>query len=156
MLLYDYLDTPIGILEIACDENYIYGISFTDQRKKPSSSLLSKQAKHELKEYFEGRRTAFSLPLRLEGTPFQKEVWKALYEIPYARTCSYKDIAVKIGRPGAARAVGQACNKNPIAIVIPCHRVIGSSKKLVGYAGGPEKKLYLLNLEQNLLKLSGQ
>lgn len=109
--------------------------------------LIRKAAK-QLNEYLAGKRKAFDLPLEPEGTPFQKAVWKALTGIPYGSTRTYKDIAESIGNPKACRAVGMANNKNPIAILIPCHRVIGTDGKLVGYAGGLDIKKKLLELEK--------
>ncbi len=99
-------------------------------------------------EYFDGKRKSFDFTYKFYGTDFQKKVWTALCSIPYGKTCSYKDIAIKIGNPKACRAVGMANNKNPIAIVVPCHRVIGSSGKLVGYGGGLLMKEALLKLER--------
>ncbi|MGL4740579.1 MAG: methylated-DNA--[protein]-cysteine S-methyltransferase [Sarcina sp.] len=101
----------------------------------------------QLEEYFLGKRKSFDLPLEFNGTDFQKNVWKSLLEIPYGESATYKDIAKKIGNEKAVRAVGGANNKNKIMIVVPCHRVIGSNGKLIGYAGGLEKKEILLNLE---------
>ncbi len=104
--------------------------------------------KEQLNKYFEGKLKIFTIPIKIEtGTKFQREVWKALQSIPYGETRSYKDIAIQIANPKAVRAVGGANNKNPIGIVIPCHRVIGSSGKLVGYAGGLDKKEMLLKIE---------
>lgn len=105
-------------------------------------------AGNQLKEYFAGERKKFSLPLQPEGTPFQKKVWDALLTIPYGETRSYKEIAIQIGNEKACRAVGMANHNNPVGIVIPCHRVVGSSGKLTGYAGGLDKKEYLLELER--------
>ena len=102
----------------------------------------------ELKEYFEGGREVFDIPIKLNGTDFQKKVWEELLKIPYGETKSYLDIAKSIGNPKACRAVGMANNKNKIIIIVPCHRVIGSNKKLVGYAGGLDVKEKLLNLEK--------
>lgn len=101
----------------------------------------------QLEEYFLGKRKIFDLPLEFNGTDFQKSVWRSLLEIPYGKSATYKDIAKMIGNEKAVRAVGGANNKNKIMIVVPCHRVIGSNGKLVGYAGGLEKKAFLLNLE---------
>lgn len=109
---------------------------------------LIRKAAEQLMEYLAGKRKAFDLPLEPEGTPFQKAVWKALTGIPYGKTRTYKDIAESIGNPKACRAVGMANNKNPIAILIPCHRVIGAGGKLVGYAGGLDIKKKLLDLEK--------
>lgn len=107
-----------------------------------------KKAYIELKEYFEGGREVFDIPIKLNGTDFQKKVWEELLKIPYGETKSYLDIAKSIGNPKACRAVGMANNKNKIIIIVPCHRVIGSNKKLVGYAGGLDVKEKLLNLEK--------
>jgi len=107
-----------------------------------------KQWEDQLDEYFKGERQIFDLPLNIEGTSFQKKVWQALREIPYGETCSYKDVAIKIGQPQAARAVGGANNKNPLPLVIPCHRVIGQNGKMVGYAKGIKMKVALLNQEK--------
>lgn len=152
MIYYDYLDTQLGILEIVFDEEYILGVGFVNQKQKASPSTLSKQAVKELGEYFEGKRKTFSLPLNMQGTEFQKQVWKALQDIPYGQTCSYKDIAVKIGKPNASRAVGQANNKNPLSILVPCHRVIGALGNLVGYGGGLNRKEWLLEMEKGILE----
>ena len=107
-----------------------------------------KNAKKQLDEYFAGIRKEFDIPIKLEGTDFQIKVWKELLKIPYGETCTYLDIAKHIGNPKAYRAVGMANNKNKIMIIIPCHRVIGSNKKLVGYAGGLDVKEKLLKLEK--------
>ena len=110
-----------------------------------------KEAFGQLSEYFSGNRKTFNLPLLLKGTDFQKQVWQALLKIPFGETRSYKQIAEAIGNPKAVRAVGMANNKNPLLIVVPCHRVIGGNGKLVGYAVGLDKKEYLLRLEGSLL-----
>lgn len=112
-----------------------------------SPTALTNEAATQLMEYFAGKRRTFSLPLSPKGTPFQKEVWQALSSIPYGQTRSYADIAAQVGRPKAFRAVGMANNRNPIPIVIPCHRVVGSSGDMVGYAYGTKIKRYLLELE---------
>lgn len=112
-----------------------------------SPTALTNEAATQLMEYFAGKRRTFSLPLAPNGTPFQKEVWQALSSIPYGQTRSYADIAAQVGRPKAFRAVGMANNRNPIPIVIPCHRVVGSSGDMVGYAYGTKIKRYLLELE---------
>lgn len=104
----------------------------------------------EVKEYFQKKRQTFSVPMKLHGTPFQKKVWQALVDtIPYGKTRTYKDIAKAIGKEKAVRAVGGAVNKNPISIIVPCHRVIGANGKMVGYNGGLDKKEYLLAMEDN-------
>ena len=112
-----------------------------------SPTAHTNEAATQLMEYFAGKRRTFSLPLAPKGTPFQKEVWQALSSIPYGQTRSYADIAAQVGRPKAYRAVGMANNRNPIPIVIPCHRVVGSSGDMVGYAYGTKIKRYLLELE---------
>ncbi len=110
-----------------------------------------KEAYRQLMEYLQGKRKVFDLPLRMEGTDFQVRVWKALLDIPYGETRSYKQIAEAVGNPKAVRAVGMANNRNPLLVVVPCHRVIGANGKLVGYAAGIEKKEFLLRLEKSLL-----
>lgn len=109
---------------------------------------LTDEVAKQLSEYFDGGRKLFDFPFRLEGTEFQKKVWNALLEIPYGEIRTYKEIAVAIGNPNGSRAVGMANNKNPIHIVVPCHRVIGSNGKLVGYAGGLDMKRKLLEMEK--------
>ena len=110
---------------------------------------MIKEASRQLNEYFNGERKVFDLPLDLTGTSFQTKVWQELLKIPYGETKSYKDVAIAINNPKACRAVGMANNKNRIMVVVPCHRIIGSNKKLVGYVGGLKLKEQLLNLEKN-------
>ena len=146
-----YYEMPIGKIAIAEENGAISHILFDgdmslDDYEKKETKTIQKAAK-QLKAYFAGELKVFDVPLALNGTPFQKAAWKALMEIPYGQTCSYKDIAIKIGNPKAVRAVGMANNKNKIPIIIPCHRVIGTNGKLVGYAGGLEVKQQLLDLE---------
>lgn len=138
-------------LDLICSEDAIVSLSFrTDEEPQRPLTALEQQVKEQLQEYFEGRRSSFDLPLAPEGTDFQKLVWEELLKIPYGESRTYSEIAVAIGRPKASRAVGNAINKNPIAIIIPCHRVIGKDGKLRGYAGGLELKEMLLRLEGNL------
>ena len=144
----------IGNIYIKTDENYVYNISFVDinltmEGSKYKKNIITEKVIKQLEEYFNGKRKTFELPVKLIGSEFQKKVWKELQKIPYGQTRTYKDIAIKIGNPNASRAIGNANNKNPIAIIIPCHRVIGSNSKLVGYAGGIDKKFKLLELEKN-------
>lgn len=144
----------IGNIYIKTDENYVYNISFVDinltmEGSKYKKNIITEKVIKQLEEYFNGKRKTFELPVKLIGSEFQKKVWKELQKIPYGKTRTYKDIAIKIGNPNASRAIGNANNKNPIAIIIPCHRVIGSNSKLVGYAGGIDKKFKLLELEKN-------
>ena len=137
-------------LYLVATETHLINIQFTQPQKAllQTKELLS-MATIQLDEYFQGKRTTFSLPFKLTGTPFQLAVWKELQNIPYGQTTSYKEIAQKINKPKACRAVGMANNKNPLPIIIPCHRVIGSNGKLIGYAGGLNLKNYLLELEKS-------
>lgn len=137
-------------LYLVATETHLINIQFTQPQKAllQTTELLS-MATIQLDEYFQGKRTVFSLPFKLTGTPFQLAVWKELQNIPYGKTTSYKEIAQKINKPKAYRAVGMTNNKNPLPIIIPCHRVIGSNGKLIGYAGGLKLKNYLLELEQS-------
>lgn len=138
-------------LDLICSEDAIVSLSFrTDEEPQRPLTALEQQVKEQLQEYFEGSRSSFDLPLAPEGTDFQKLVWEELLKIPYGESRTYSEIAVAIGRPKASRAVGNAINKNPIAIIIPCHRVIGKDSSLRGYAGGLELKEMLLRLEGNL------
>lgn len=114
-------------------------------------NLIIEQAIRELEEYFDGTRREFQVPVHLYGTDFQKNVWNALMKIPYGKVCTYKDIAKAVGNEKACRAVGMANHRNPVMIVVPCHRVIGSDGKLTGYAGGIDIKEYLLELEKRVL-----
>lgn len=148
-----YYDTKIGKLAIAEKDGQITNICF-ENRPAPEAKLeetqVIKECAKQLQEYFSGSRKTFDLPLNLCGTEFMKKVWQALTEIPYGQTRSYKDIAESIGHKLAYRAIGMANNKNPIPIIIPCHRVIGADKKLTGFAAGIEVKECLLNLESRL------
>lgn len=140
---------PIGFIEIQDNGREIIEIHITDNCNNDGApSKISEMAYKELNEYFEGKRKRFDLPVKFDGTEFQMKVWKALAEIPYGETISYSELADRIGNTKAARAVGGANNKNPIMIVIPCHRVIGANGSLVGYAGGIEVKKRLIELEK--------
>ncbi len=146
--------SPIGKVIIVEEEDTIVGLYFRmedikDTRDiKEVETMLLKRAKEQIHEYFKGERKAFDLPFKLQGTEFQKKVWKVLCNIPYGETLSYKDVAKSIGNENASRAVGNANNKNPLPIFIPCHRVIGSDRSLVGYGGGLDIKIKLLELER--------
>lgn len=147
--------SPIGLIEIIGTEKGIVSILFSEDPIKDESELeavpeVMKQCVQELDEYFKGERIDFSFPFDFAGTDFQKKVWNALTTIPYAETGSYKQIAVAVGNEKAVRAVGMANSKNPISIVVPCHRIIGSSGKLTGYAGGLWRKEWLLKHEQEM------
>ena len=147
-----FIDTPAGKLGIMEKNGAITQVFFDNGGSRLDARMveteLLKKAGQQLQEYFSGKRKIFDLPLAPKGTTFQLEVWKALQEIPYGETRSYKDIAIAVGNHKASRAVGLANNRNPISIIIPCHRVIGSNGKLVGYGGGLHIKDYLLNLEK--------
>jgi O-6-methylguanine DNA methyltransferase len=160
------MDSPVGPLTLVADTERLLELRFGKSvhedfgiAKEVSSpamgpekraavvSPILRQAEKEVREFFEGKRHRFSVPLALEGTPFQNRVWKALSKIPFGATCSYSELAKKIGSPKSARAVGMALGRNRLAIVIPCHRVIGQSGSLVGFGGGLEIKRRLLELE---------
>ena len=154
-----YYEYPIGGIGIAEDNDAITRVYFLVNNKKDfngyavaETSLIKKAAK-QLKEYFAGKRKEFELPLAPAGTEFQRSVWRALQTISYGKTRSYGEIAAQIEKPKACRAVGMANNRNPIVIIVPCHRVIGHDGSLVGYGGGLDIKRYLLDLEKRKLKL---
>ncbi len=151
---YCYMESPIGPLLLAGDEDGLSVVGFPSgkMRRDPEPGWTEDRSAFEevirqLDEYFDGRRQSFELPLNPDGTAFQRQVLDALQAIPYGETVTYKDIAERIGSPKAVRAVGAANGRNPIPIIIPCHRVIGSSGKLTGFGGGLETKAALLRLE---------
>jgi methylated-DNA-[protein]-cysteine S-methyltransferase len=153
-MYYCYLDTPIGELLLAGDDDALCLVGFPEgsMRRDPEPDWIYKEkpfaaARQQLAEYFAGERREFDLPLRLSGTEFQMSVLHALQQIPYGETTSYSDIAERIGRPKAVRAVGAANGRNPIPIIVPCHRVIGSHGDLTGFGGGLDTKEALLRLE---------
>lgn len=153
-MYYCYLSTPVGELLLAGDERVLRLLSFPagSKRREPEPEWIYSEkpfaeARRQLMEYFAGRRRTFDLPLRPDGTAFQLAVLDELKKIPYGTTASYRDIAERIGRPKAVRAVGAANGRNPIPIIIPCHRVIGSSGDLTGFGGGLATKEALLRLE---------
>ena len=148
------IDSPVGKIEIVEENEKIIELNIYNEKEnniieKDTKLLLETQK--QLKEYFEGKRTKFEIPLNPKGTEFMKKVWKELIKIPYGEVRTYKEIAEKVGNSKASRAVGMANNKNPIPIIIPCHRVIGSNNKLVGYALGLDMKKYLLDLERKVV-----
>jgi methylated-DNA-[protein]-cysteine S-methyltransferase len=150
-----YLNSPIGWIEISGDEEYVSSVSFVIEGKE-DSAYVSKpviNCKVQLVEFFECRRKEFSVPLSQSGTDFQKKVWAELERIPFGKTISYQQLAKKLGDPKCIRAAGTANGRNKIAIIVPCHRVIGSNGTLVGYAGGLDKKKWLLEHEASI---SGQ
>jgi len=153
MTSFTYIDSPIGRLLLSCDGEALTGVymdlpsrpprGMDGWMEDPNASPLP-EAVRQLKEYFSGKRREFDLPLRLRGTAFQQRVWRSLTEIPYGETLSYGQLARRIGKPSASRAVGLANGRNPISILVPCHRVIGADGSLTGYGGGLERKRWLL------------
>ncbi|WP_242144699.1 MULTISPECIES: methylated-DNA--[protein]-cysteine S-methyltransferase [unclassified Bacillus cereus group] len=142
-----YYKSEVGLLEVTANEKGITSILFVEEQGEENPNVVVEQCIAELDEYFNQKRTVFSVPLSAEGTAFQQKVWEALYTIPYGTSASYLDIAKKIGNQKAVRAIGGANSRNPISIIVPCHRIIGKSGKLVGYAGGLWRKEWLLKHE---------
>ncbi|MFJ6573199.1 methylated-DNA--[protein]-cysteine S-methyltransferase [Streptomyces sp. NPDC091292] len=152
------IDSPYGLLTlVADDDGVLCGLYMTDQRHRPPEESFGDPAPdpepfaetvRQLDAYFAGDRTDFDVPLRLHGTPFQRSVWEQLLRIPYGETRTYGDLAQSLGKPGASRAVGLANGKNPISVIVPCHRVIGSDGSLTGYGGGLPRKQRLLDFER--------
>ncbi len=156
-ICYQKVTSPLGPIFIAADDTYLRVITFDRNEEKIRASFsgfkhenneIITQTRIQLQEYFAGKRTEFDLPIAFTGTEFQQQTWHALKTIPYGETRSYSEQAHFLGNPKAVRAVGRANGLNPIGIVVPCHRVIGKSGKLTGYAGGIEKKKFLLDLEK--------
>ena len=148
------INSPVGKIEIIEENEKIIELNIYNEKKNniiEKDTKLLLEVEKQLKEYFEGKRTKFEISLNPKGTEFMKKVWKELLKIPYGEVRTYKEIAEKIGNSKASRAVGMANNKNPIPIIIPCHRVIGSNNKLVGYALGLDIKQYLLDLERKVV-----
>jgi len=154
---YRYLDTRFGRVLVAGDGDRLQWLSFTTGRQKATSlsewtednrNTLLRETGRELEAYFAGKRERFDLPLAPQGTAFQKRVWKKLVSITYGKTVSYSELARRIGRPDAFRAVGAANGQNPISVIIPCHRVLGKNGDLTGYGGGLDRKRRLLELER--------
>lgn len=147
---YYYYNSPIGILEIELKNNVVLGLKVVESCDNISevTGYFAQVAK-QLDEYFAGKRTKLELNIYPKGTEFQKKVWAELLKIPYGKTKSYQEIAEAIGKPSAQRAVGSACNKNTILLIIPCHRVISKTGKLTGYACGVHRKEQLLKMESN-------
>ncbi|KQA27238.1 cysteine methyltransferase [Vibrio metoecus] len=155
MTHFTYYESVLGRVTLQANQQGLLGVWFATQTTQPEHlgtyteecSILN-NAIQQLDEYFSGQRTQFELPLAANGTAFQQSVWHALCKIPYGESWSYQQLAEAIGNPKAVRAVGLANGKNPISIIVPCHRVVGKSGKLTGYAGGLERKAFLLELEQ--------
>ena len=159
-VLFRTVDSPVGLVTIAGDGTVVTNVRMTDQTHEPvgrdgwqHEPAAFPEATEQLRSYFDGERTVFDLAIRLDGPEFHRRVWDALLEIPYGETASYGEIAGRIGSPGAARAVGLANGRNPVGIIVPCHRVIGSDGSLTGYGGGLEVKRALLELEGATLPL---
>lgn len=156
MTIYTLLDSPLGTLALASDGSHLTGIHFSRRDGRPAverawqrddAAPVLARARAQIAEYFDGRRTRFDLPLSLQGTAFQRSVWRALLKVPFGKTSTYGALAAEIGRPNAARAVGAAIRANSLAVVVPCHRIIGANGSLTGYAGGLARKRKLLALE---------
>jgi len=146
-----YMKSIIGNLKISGSENGISAVEFTDAFEESSQAQpVLQECIRQLEEYFDGKRKIFSVKLDTSGTVFQKKIWNELLKIPFGKTISYLELAVRHGDVKAIRAVGLANSKNPVAIIVPCHRVIGASGDLVGYAGGLQRKKWLLELEGSL------
>ena len=156
-LVYKIMESPVGKLKLVASDKGLVAILWENgspRRVRLSELVPSEQhpvlveAERQLGEYFAGSRKTFSIALDMRGTPFQKNVWEALLAIPFGETRSYGQLAKQLGNPRATRAVGAANGRNPVSIIVPCHRVIGSSGKLTGFAGGLETKAHLLSLEE--------
>ena len=150
------VESPLGPLTLRADDGALTGLYLPGHRRGPAPGTLGTRddavlpaVREQLAAYFAGERTAFDVPLELRGTAFQQRVWAALREIPYGETRTYGQLAAALGAPSASRAVGLANGRNPISIVVPCHRVVGASGSLTGYAGGVERKRALLDLERS-------
>lgn len=149
-IYFSSFESPIGLVEIRANEKGLLSVFFMDKPSLPKRARpnpVTVRCEQELREYFEGRRKTFSVPLSPEGTGFQQMVWQELLKLPHGKTASYLDISLRLGDPKLTRAVGSANGKNPISIIVPCHRVIGSDGSLTGYAGGMHRKKWLLRHE---------
>lgn len=145
-----YYNSPIGIMEIICTENTLYSLKIIDKFDvSDKETYFSRNIKTQLEEYFLGKRKNFDININIQGTDFQKQVWQELQKIPFGKTQSYSEIAQLVGRKNAQRAVGSACNKNPIMIIIPCHRIISKNGNIGGFAYGNFIKQKLLELENH-------
>lgn len=161
MIIYTNIVSPLGRVLLVSDGASLTGVHFSGQKHEPTQgpdwrhdpdSKILKKTALQLREYFAERRRVFHIPLRLDGTPFQVKVWNALTEIPWGATISYGELARRVGKAGAARAVGAAVGRNPVSVIVPCHRVIGQDGSLTGYGGGLDRKRALLTLEAAMLE----
>jgi methylated-DNA-[protein]-cysteine S-methyltransferase len=149
----DYFNSPLGLIEFkASDKGIVYVIFCGAEKNVVERSEITDRCKQQLTEYFAGQRKTFDLPLAPQGTDFQKSVWQCLSKIPFGKSVTYLDIAKMVNKPKGSQAIGGANGRNPISIIVPCHRVIGSNGSLTGYAGGIERKLWLLNHEKIEIK----
>ena len=158
-MTYTYCGSPLGELLLVADGDALCGAYFSGQKYFPALAATWRErdsvpvlqaAREQLREYFSGSRTAFALPLAPRGTPFQQAVWKAISAVGFGRTITYSELALHAGFPGSARAAGAATGRNPISIIVPCHRIVGSNGSLTGYAGGLDRKRALLALESGI------
>ena len=152
---YTYIDTPLGPVLVQGCEGFVTGLFLPGHKGRPGPGASWQQSdapfagvRAQLAEYFAGARQQFDVPLRLGGTPFQQRVWRELLRVPFGGTITYAALAKRVGKPAGARAVGQANGRNPVSIIVPCHRVVGAGGKLTGYAGGTDKKQWLLTWER--------
>ena len=146
----DFYESPIGVLKVVVDDENLLEIRLVDKIGSSNPNVMTNKVIDQLKEYFLGKRTSFDIPIKLDGSEYQKQVWQGLIAIPYGETRTYEELAEAIGNPKSCRAVGNANNKNKILIVVPCHRVIGKNGTLTGFAAGLGAKEYLLNLEKRI------
>jgi methylated-DNA-[protein]-cysteine S-methyltransferase len=160
-LVYKTIHSPVGELKLVANDKALVAVLWENDRSKRvrldahvenATHPLLVETERQLKEYFAGKRTSFSIALDLRGTSFQRNVWEALLAIPFGETRTYGDLAKKLGVPQAARAVGAASGRNPVSIIVPCHRLVGSTGKLTGFAGGLDAKARLLSMEEKKAK----
>lgn len=154
-IYYSCVESPLGELFVHGDDQFVTGLYLPNHKGWPGpdpswqrSDALFAAVREQLAEYFGGQRQEFDAPLKLAGTPFQRQVWQELVRIPYGTTITYAELARRVGKPAASRAVGHANARNPISILVPCHRVVGAEGRLTGYAGGVDKKRWLLQRER--------
>jgi methylated-DNA-[protein]-cysteine S-methyltransferase len=156
IIYYTCIDSPLGRMLVRGDEEFVTGLFMPGHKGSPGPDVSWQESdtpfaavREQLAEYFAGERQQFDVPLKLAGTPFQRRVWQELVRIPFGTTITYGQLAQRVGQPTASRAVGHANSRNPISIIVPCHRVIGADGKLTGYAGGVDKKQWLLAWERS-------
>ena len=162
---YSLMPSPLGNVLLVANGDALCGVYFDEQKYLPSidsawqedeDSAVLRAAHNQLDQYFAGSRKRFELPLGPNGTPFQRAVWNAIAQVPWGETLTYAELASRAGRPGSARAAGAATGRNPLSIIVPCHRIVGSDGSLTGYAGGLDRKQKLLALERPLFALARQ